>query len=55
MKCPYRKETRQWHDGSTLVTDEYYMDCYEDDCPYFKRDNRMKSPMMCLRPYDPEE
>ena len=52
MKCPYRKEKSIYKDVITGTTiREYYMDCYEEECPFFRLDRRRSRTNICLRPY----
>lgn len=36
MICPYRKRVKIIPDGLSKVTVVEFMECYEDECPYWK-------------------
>lgn len=35
MKCPFRKQVITAETDGRDVTEEYYMPCYKEQCPYY--------------------
>ena len=54
MKCPFRKkkEVRRFQDGLTtkVVTEEYFTDCYREECPFYRYDSRGSVKSLCRYP-----